>query len=142
MWEFEHTIETAAAPASLWRLYSDVSTWPSWDKANEWTALDGPFEAGTRGRMKFIGQDALDFRLVEAQPERLFVDETDVPGAVLRFEHRIEPIEAGTRLTHRVVIDGPAAAAMGPQLGPVITAGVPEAIENVAEQAMRAQAAG
>ncbi len=138
MWEFEHTIETEAEPAAIWRLYTDVSTWPTWDHGNEWTTLDGPFEAGATGQMKFKGQDALPFRLVTVEPERHFADETELPGAVLRFEHRLERrAGGGARLTHRVVIEGPASDAIGPQLGPLITTGVPETMRNVAEQALR-----
>ena len=35
MWTCEHTIDTTASPAALWKLYSDVSTWPTWHGDNE-----------------------------------------------------------------------------------------------------------
>ena len=48
MWEYEHSIETEASPEAIYRLYSDVATWPRWDEGIAEVTLDGPFAAGTR----------------------------------------------------------------------------------------------
>src|SRR6266498_455411 len=92
---YQHQLETSASPAALWRLYSDVTTWPGWDDAFEAVTLDGPFAAGSAGTLKLRGQDPLAFRIVDAEPERGFVDETETPGGVIRFRHRIEPVDGG-----------------------------------------------
>ncbi len=137
MWEFEHTIETNASTEAVWNLYSDVSTWPSWDEGIEAVTLQGPFEPGTEGVLTPAGQGPLPFRMVEATPGRGFVDETEVQGAVLRFIHRLFPLDGGgTRITHRVEIDGPGADDMGPQMGPQITAGIPQTMESLAGHAL------
>lgn len=137
MWEFERTIDTKASPEAVWRLYSDVSTWPSWDEGIEAVELDGPFESGTEGVLTAAGQGPLPFRMVEVTPARGFVDETEVPGAVLRFIHRLSPVDGGgTRIIHRVEIDGPAADDMGPQVGPQITEGMPATMESLTRHAL------
>lgn len=139
MWTYEHTIHTQAKADALWALYSDVSTWSSWDGDNEGTTLDGEFVAGSRGRMTFKGQDPIDYTLVEVEPERFFVDESDFGAFAVRFEHQLIPTEQGTQITHRILISGQAAAQVGPDLGPKITADVPVAMANIAKMALRQQ---
>jgi hypothetical protein len=137
MWQFEHSIETRASTEAIWRLYRDVSTWPSWDEGIEAVELHGDLEPGAQGILTPAGQEPLPFRVVEATPERGFVDETAAPGAVLRFIHRLQPLDGGgTRITHRVEIDGPAADEVGAQAGPQITAGIPETMESLARHAL------
>lgn len=133
-YSYRHSIETDATPREVWALYSDVSTWPSWDAAAERVTLEGPFSAGSQGTMKFHGQDPLPFRLVEVESERLFVDETPVPDGIIRFRHRLEPGEGGgLRLTHEVEIEGPEPFAR--ELGPMISAGIPGTMTTLAERA-------
>jgi Polyketide cyclase / dehydrase and lipid transport len=128
---YSHQLQTSASPAVLWRLYSDVSTWPRWDDAFDAVTLDGPFEAGSRGTLTVRGQEPVAFTIVEVVPERGFVDETDIPGGVIRFRHRIEPVDgSGVRLTHEVEIEAPAAIAE--QLGATITAGIPHTMAGLA----------
>jgi len=106
MWQFEHTCETKTSPEAIWRLYSNPGTWP------------------------------LAFRMTEVTPERSFTDETEVPGATLRFIHRLSPLAGGgTRLTHRVEIDGPGADEIGAHLGPLVTADVPDTMESLTRHA-------
>ncbi|MDQ6771920.1 MAG: SRPBCC family protein [Candidatus Dormibacteraeota bacterium] len=134
MYEFEHSLETAASPAAIYRLYSDVTAWPRWDAGVTQVELDGPFAPGATGMLTPAGQEALPFRMLEVVENEGFVDETEIPGtANLRFEHRLEPLAGGgTRITHRVVVTGPAAE----QMGPMVTADVPEAMASLAKHAL------
>ena len=50
-WTFEHTEHTAASPERIWRLWSDVTSWPHWDNGVDAVTLEGPFAAGTKGRL-------------------------------------------------------------------------------------------
>ena len=70
-----------------------------------------------------------------------FSDESYVPGLAIRFDHSLERMAAGkTRITHRVIITGPAADDLGSDLGPQITADVPEAMESLAHLAQQSGA--
>jgi uncharacterized protein YndB with AHSA1/START domain len=134
---FQHSVETSATPEAVWRLYSDVATWPAWDDAVERVTLDGAFAPGSVGTFKLHGQDPLDFRVLEVEPQRGFTDETSIPGGVVRFRHRIEPLDdERARLTHAVEIEGPAPVAE--QIGALITAGVPETMTRLTELAEEA----
>ena len=66
------------------------------------------------------------------------MDETSIPGGVVRFRHTIDPLDDGrVRLTHAVEIEAPAPVAE--QIGALITAGVPETMTRMAELAQEAR---
>ena len=141
MWTYEHSIETDASPESIWPLYTDVPAWPRWDQGLEWVTLTGPFAAGSTGSLKVPGQDPLPFKVLEVRPMEGFSDETYIPGLAIRFDHSLERMAAGkTRITHRVIITGPAADDLGSDLGPQITADVPEAMASLAHLAQQSGA--
>lgn len=138
MWEYEHSIVPAATPASIWQLYSDVSTWPEWDAGIAAISIDGPFAAGTMGMITPSGQASLPFTTLEADPERGFVDETEIRGAgiLIRFEHRIVALPDGrSRLTHSVAIRGPIPDAVASEIGAGVSAGIPQTMATLAQQA-------
>src|SRR4051812_44598394 len=109
-WSFGHSAESAASPQAVWRRYVDVEHWSEWSRHGvEWSRLDGPFEVGTKGKSKPPGMPAATFRLVEVEPDSRFVSELRLPGGRIRFEHEIEPLEDGSRITHRVSVSGPLA---------------------------------
>jgi Polyketide cyclase / dehydrase and lipid transport len=130
---YEHSVVSSASPAAVWRVYSDVAQWPTFDAEAERIRLDGPFTAGTRGTMKFRGQEPLAFTLTEVEPERVFTDETPVGEAVVRVRHRLDPTPDGVRITQAVEIDGPEAFAA--QLGAMITADMPATMTRLARLA-------
>ncbi|MBZ4417195.1 SRPBCC family protein [Myxococcus sp. RHSTA-1-4] len=138
MWSFEHSEETKAKSSDVWRLYSDVSTWPRWDHGVEWVKLEGPFTQGTRGRMKPLGGEPVGIHLTEAVENERFSDETTLPQAVMRFEHTLTRGRGGkTRITHRVVIDGPLAELYVDGFGKKVATGLPlsvKALARLAEQ--------
>jgi len=138
MYNYSHSIETAATPAAVWPLYSDVSRWPQWDHDVEGVELDGPFVAGTRGTLHIGGQPPLPIHLTEVTPNVSFSDETAMPdaGILITFVHTLTPLASGgTRITHAVTISGPAAATVGPQLGPSITEDIPASMATLAHHA-------
>lgn len=135
-YEYEHTVQTTAAPDDIWRLWADAPNWPSWDTSVTKVELDGPFEVGTTGTMHLADQPPVGIKLIEVTPGAGFTDETEIPGAVLRFVHRVVATPTGAAVTHRVEIDGdPDFVA---ELGPAVTSDVPEAMAGLVEQASSA----
>ena len=133
MFSYSHSLVTQASPSALWALYADPDTWPTWDPDAELVTLDGPFATGSGGTMKFTGTDPLTYVLEDVQPERRFVDVTSVPGATIRFGHRIEPLEEGVRLTHELEIE--ADEEFANQLGAMISEDIPDSMRRLAELA-------
>lgn len=132
MWTYEHSVVIEAPREAIWSLYMDVASWPDWDAGIQAATLDGPFAVGAPGQLEAVGQPSTPFRLTEVQADELFVNETDIPGAVLRFSHRLQDLGGGgTRVTHRVEIDGPAADQIGPVIGPQVSRGIPAALASL-----------
>jgi hypothetical protein len=129
-YRYTHIVEADVAAQAVWALYEDVTTWPSWDAQAEKITRDGPFQAGTTGTMKFVGQDPLRYRLAKVEPLREFVDETPAGPLLVRVSHLLEPVAAGRlRITYSAEIEGPEEAAQ--QVGPMITADFPETMASL-----------
>ena len=123
---------SAASPAAVWRLYSDVSRWPSFDSEAERIELDGPLHRRRHGTMKFRDQEPLAFTLTEVEPEN--VHRRDARGGRGRTgPPSPRPHTEGVRITQRVEIDGPEAFAA--ELGAMITADMPATMTRLARLA-------
>src|SRR5512132_2781389 len=94
-YSYSHSVDADVSASAIWSLYEDVDTWPSWDAEAEWVTRDGPLAAGSRGEMRFRGQDPLPYRLTKVEPLREFVDETPVGELVVRVSHRLESLHSG-----------------------------------------------
>jgi uncharacterized protein YndB with AHSA1/START domain len=139
MWTAEHSIETTAAPEAIWRAWAEVDRWAEWIGDIEQTALDGPFAAGGTITMTPKGQEPIELRIAEAQRPRMFVDEAHLGDLVVRTTHRIDPLgPAHVRIVYRMEISGPAADAVGPRLGPAISADFPDTLAALATRAEQA----
>ena len=57
MWEYEHRVETTATAPELWRHWSDMAAWPSWNAGIQKIDVDGyvPFE---KGSWSFVAMNA------------------------------------------------------------------------------------
>jgi hypothetical protein len=145
-WEYQYSVEGKASKSAVWKLYSNVKTWPEWDKGIESITLDGEFMEGAPGMIKPKGQEnAMPFRLTWVEREVGFSDETVIPGAdvTVGFTHTLESTGDGsTRITHRVWIAGPAGDSLGTTMGPGITDGVPETMQSLMKMAEEEEAVG
>ena len=136
MWKYEYAVETTAAPEALWHHWSDMAAWPQWNDGIDTIDVEGPFEVGTAFTMTPPGDEPIRLRLVEIRPGESFTDEMDAGDFVVRTEHRLEPASGGlTRIVYRTEITGEAAGAIGPQLGPRITADFPDVLAALAKRA-------
>ena len=139
-WEYEHSVEGEVSRSALWGLYSDVTTWPEWDKGIERIRLDGEFREGTSGMIKPMGQDELPFRLTKVAVDGGFSDETEIPGAgvTIGFRHTLESVGEGRcRITHHVSIFGPGAGSLAPTIGPEMARGIPDTMRSLLRMAQQ-----
>src|SRR3954451_12253835 len=134
--EIKHSAESGAPPASVWERYTDVEEWREWSKGIEESRLEGEFEVGSKGSAKAPNLPRGRFELVEVEPERRFVSKAKLPGGTLIFDHVIEPTDEGTRITHRVELDGPLTFLWSPIIGRIIKRELPEGVERLAELAV------
>ncbi|MFA7766505.1 polyketide cyclase [Streptomyces sp. NRRL S-448] len=138
MWEYEHSIETGAAPEAIWRLWADVENWGAWNAEIEKIEISGPFAAGTEITMTPPGDDPILLRIAEAVEGERFVDEARFGDILLRTTHRIDRIDQDRiRVVYRMEITGSGAAEVGPQIGPGVTADWPDTMASLADLALR-----
>jgi hypothetical protein len=136
MWATEHSIESSAVPEKIWQLWADVAGWPEWNADIEQIELVGPFAAGGRIVMTPIGQEPVELRIAEAVEPEMFVDEADMGEIVVRTTHRAQRQDPErVRVAYRMEITGPAAATLGPQIGPEISADFPQTLAALVERA-------
>lgn len=137
MWAFEHSVDTPASPTTVWRLYTDVASWPTWNGAVERLELDGPFEAGASGKLTPPGGEPMAFTILAATENAGYVSETTIAETVgLRATNTIAALPGGgSRITHRAELVGPAAEYFGQSFGPALKAGVPKGAEALAARA-------
>ncbi|UNO41160.1 SRPBCC family protein [Streptomyces sp. MST-110588] len=138
MWEYEHSVETGAAPEAIWRLWADVENWGTWNAEIEKIEIDGPFATGTHITMTPPGDDPVLLRIAEAVENERFVDEARFGDLVLRTTHRIDHTDDDRiRVVYRMEITGPGAEEAGPRIGPGITADWPDTMASLVELARR-----
>jgi hypothetical protein len=96
----------------VWAVWLDVA---SWDESEhiESARLEGGFRPGGVITSKAKGLPRSTLTITRVEPPHLWIDETRSPGVRMTFEHVIEPGEAGTEVTERVLISGPLARLVG-----------------------------
>jgi hypothetical protein len=122
----EYSVEADVSPAFAWQFRTDVS---NWNDPPAQFALDGPFEAGSRGTTQLPGLETLHWRICEVRHGESFVTEMQLDGAALTFEWYFYGISAGrTKLTQRIVLWGDNAGAYAAQVeagfGPNLAGGM------------------
>lgn len=136
MWKFEQSIETTAAPESVWQLWSDVATWPTWDHGVTKVELNGPFKVDTTARLQLDGKRWIKFQLTEVTANKSFTDVTKLPLAKMSFSHHLsETPEGKTLITHVVEIDGLLTPLFKRVIGREIEQGLPGTLRKLAKEA-------
>ncbi|MCE1174277.1 MAG: hypothetical protein LWW77_06680 [Propionibacteriales bacterium] len=132
MWTTTYQSHTPAAPAAVWAaitaLHSGTPIGPNSDSFE----LHGPFAVGTQVTVTPVGQDAMTSTIIEVEPEVAYADETIFGELRLVFRHVLEAQpDGGTAVSHTLMIDGPHADEIGPELGPQISGDFPVAMAEL-----------
>ena len=132
MWTTQYAAETEAAPAAVWAALRDLHSGTRLSDRSDTFELHGPFAAGTELSVTPQGQDTFRSVIVELDEPNAYADRTQFQDLTLLFRHTLTPLPAGgTRVTHRLEIDGPGADQAGPELGPQISADFPVAMADL-----------
>ena len=105
----KHTVETTATPTQIWRVWQDVENWNSWDHDLESSGINGPFQVGTMGYLKFKDSPLLKTLLTRVEPLKIFVQEAKLSLATVIMTHIISTIGDKTHVTIQTEIRGPLA---------------------------------
>ena len=131
MFDYSRTVSTSASPEAVWALWSDPTTWPTWDPAVVSVALDAEFAEGTTGTMVLTGGIEVPVSLEVVEPGRRYLDQLTMGELVIRIDHVVEPTEGGAEVTVSTVITGPGAE----DIGPMVTADAPREMDALTAMA-------
>jgi hypothetical protein len=97
--------------------------------------LQGPFASGSTAIMNTKAGQHHKMRIVDVQPGRTFVLETNViPGTTFRFNCRVEPVGAETKISQTVEVKGPLGF-LRRMLGPGVSKDFGVLLSNLAKKA-------
>lgn len=102
----KHTVETTASPESVWQLWQDVSNWNTWDHGIEFSTINGPFKAGTKGTIKPKGGPLVHTTLTLVEPMKIFVVKSKLPLAQIIVSHSLTQSNGKTYVTHQIEMRG------------------------------------
>ncbi len=131
---YEASATSSARPEAIWEAWTDVAGWSEADEI-ESAEIDGPFQPGATITSKAKGLPASKLTVTRTEQPKIWTDETRSPGVRMAFDHVIEPVASGTRLTERVVIRGPLALLVAPLLRKRLLALFRASVAHVAERA-------
>ncbi len=130
---FEHssTVSTSATPGAIWKLWSDTTTWSTWDPAVERVVLEGEFVVGAAGTMTLRGGIEAPFTLEVVETDARYLDQLAIGDLVIRIDHLVRANSDGAQITVSTTIEGAGAD----DIGPMVTADAPVALEALVAQA-------
>ncbi len=129
-WEQERSATSPASREAIWAVWSDAEHWSDWNSGVRSATLDGPFAAGTKGRLRPASGPAGSIEIVALEPNVCWVTVTRLPGARFRLEHRIDEGHDGSV---QVIYRGQLSGALAPLYARVSSGALTAAVEGVHE---------
>jgi len=109
-YSFKLSVATSASKATIWRLWSDVENWKTYDTILQYSYLvdDADFELGAQGFVKAKGAPKTKFELIEVQAPLAFVERLKIPlYQAIELRRYFEPdVDGQTVFTHEVNFRG------------------------------------
>jgi hypothetical protein len=137
MWTTQVTAVTSLPRDRVWEAVRDLHAGALTYEGADRFELHGPFALGTELTVTPAGQDPIRSRIEVLEQARTYADVTDLGDVRLTFRYDLEDDATGTRVRYALTIDGPAADAVAPELGPQISADFPESLAALLAEAER-----
>lgn len=131
----KHTLATTATPQQIWHVWQDITSWNSWDHDLESAQINGAFQAGTTGYLKFKDSPQFKTKLTCVEPFKIFVQELQLFGAKVVMMHIIDHVNDKTFVTFQTEIKGPLAFVFVCLLGRSIKKKIPLEMQQMLKKA-------
>lgn len=113
----EASLETTAAPAEVWRVWSDVDHWPEWNPDMNESRLDGPLKLGATGMINTKSGGKHKVVVTHYEDGRSFeLESTALPGTKMAIRATIASSNGGSRITQAFEPRGLLAPIVGPMM--------------------------
>jgi len=107
MWTRTHSITTReCTKEQLWKLFSNVNDWATWDEGVESAKIEGEFTKGNVFILRPKGGPTVKIKLIETTPNHSFTDMTTFPLAKMYGEHVFEETPEGLKITTTMKVAG------------------------------------
>lgn len=128
---FSHTLTTEVSPEAIWRIWTDVPNWNTWDDGLKTAELNGPFTAGATGRLIPDKGPKAKFRVTEVVPGRSYTFRTALPLGALYVKRFLSNANGQTAFTHEVWFTGLTKGIFGRTLGRRYRQMLPEVMTTI-----------
>jgi hypothetical protein len=134
------SLDTTADPSTLWRLWSDTSTWQEWNPDVQAVHLDGPFAPGTTGTMSTKSGGTHRIQIERVEPGRSFsLRASAMPLTPFVFHCEIAPTgSGGATISQGVTMQGPLAPIFSAMMGNQVANSFLPILQGLAVAAERA----
>src|SRR5581483_1157413 len=127
--------ETRAAPAEVWRVWSDVGTWPEWNPDMKESRLDGPLRVGTTGTINTRSGGQHDVVVTQVDDGRSFeLESTAMPFTRMAIRASLVPSGGGTRVTQEFEARGLLAPLVTPMMSGAILKTFSQVLDGLARR--------
>jgi hypothetical protein len=117
----EASLETTAVPAEVWRVWSDVNSWPEWNPDMNESRLDGQLQLGATGMINTKSGGKHDVVVTYFEDGRSFeLESTALPATKMAIRATITPSDSGSRITQGFEPRGLLAPIVGPMMSGTI----------------------
>jgi hypothetical protein len=138
MWSRSHSrIVKGLKPEQVWRVWTDVNQWHTWQPDIEHARLDGAFTVGSTFQLKPRGGPAVKIEIIDARPNRQFTDLTRFPGARMYGSHEFVVRDDALEIRTTMSIEGPLAFVWRKIVAEDVANGMAEQTEKLIETAAR-----
>jgi Polyketide cyclase / dehydrase and lipid transport len=105
---FSHSVQTSATPEAIWTLWSDVTTWKTWDKGLKDAQMAGTFVVGSEGQIIPLSGPPARFKIIALEQGKSYSFATSLPGARLIVARSfVSTAPNATVFRHDVSFTGP-----------------------------------
>jgi len=135
MWAKEVSIKSNASKEQIWKLWTDVSNWYTWDDQVLSSSLNGDFKIGQTGELIPKGGPKNQFEITEVSPKKSFTNRSKLPLTIMDFIHEMEEKEGLIIVTHKVQISGMLTFLFSRLIGNKLIEELPKALNELSNKA-------
>lgn len=108
MWSKRHSLSfEGVRPEQVWKVWSDVNQWHTWQPDIEYARLEGAFETGQIFKFRPKGGPELGIELTEVKPLVGYADLTRFPLAKMLDSHEIVDHGDHIEIQNTLTVSGP-----------------------------------
>ena len=109
---------TSAAPATVWKIWSDPNNWSRWNSGIRSAEVDGPIVDGRKGKMTTTRDTTHEVTFHDVVEGRGFsMSMAGPPLTTMTFRCEIAPDGTGSTIAQSVAMSGPLGFLFGAMMG-------------------------